>query len=302
MGTKHSINQQNQNQKEIIKEPLEINTNRLDEFKLESISDEDYKDVEEKITKMTGFKPYYAMEVKLNKEQKPIDGTYYQFNKGCICYTLINNGWIDEQYIPDSMKYYKNHNYKEDKRDDTDFLRRCISIIDLSQLWVNVGGDVPFWEIDLDEVRRKVYLVLKDYFNEPKTPTMQLVGAMTRQNKDYFYSIGNAPVKFIPLRDKINDNPCLKNAIDLGIVQKRDIVKFGRHCFIFDEVFEEDSKKFYSFHDSLSYFFPAKKPEYENVVCNKKKGFIFAREDAKLININNDDEYDIGIVYVIANN
>ena len=216
---------------------------KLENFKLYTISEDIYQEVEEQIIKMTGFKPYGPMKIKLNEKQKPIDGTYYQFNKGCICYTLINNGWIDEEFIPDSMKYYKNHNYREDKRNDQDFLRRIMSIIDLSQLWVNIGGKCPFVEIDLEEVRKRCYLVLKDYFDKPTTGIMQSVGAMTRQNKDYVDLIGDINVKFFSLREKLNNNPCIKNAIDSGIIKKRDIIKCGRHCFIFDEVFEEDSKK-----------------------------------------------------------
>ena len=57
---------------------------KLADFKLETISDEVYEEVEEKIEEMAGFKSYYAMKIKLNDVQKPIDGTYYQFNKGCI--------------------------------------------------------------------------------------------------------------------------------------------------------------------------------------------------------------------------
>lgn len=272
---------------------------KLENFKLYTISEDIYQEVEEQIIKMTGFKPYGPMKIKLNEKQKPIDGTYYQFNKGCICYSLINNGWIDEEFIPDSMKYYKNHNYKEDKRNDQDFLRRIMSIIDLSQLWVNIGGKCPFVEIDLEEVRKRCYLVLKDYFDKPTTGIMQSVGAMTRQNKDYVDLIGDINVKFFSLREKLNNNPCIKNAIDSGIIKKRDIIKCGRHCFIFDEVFEEDSKKKYSFHDSLSYFFPAKNDKYNNCECNKKKGFIFASEDTKLINTIDNDEMIIGVFTVV---
>ena len=294
MGSKNSKSQKTQE----IKVIKVINSNLLEDFKLDSISEADYKYVEEKIEEMTGFKSYYPMEVKLNNVQKPIEGTYYQYNRGCICYALINDGWIDEQYIPDSLKYYKNHNYQEDKKNDTDFLRRCLSIIDLSQLWVNIGGDFPFLEIDVDEVRRKVYLILNDYFKEPKTSTLELLDIMTFQNKDFYDSIGNIPIKYIPLKEKLKENPCLKNAIDTGIIKKRDIVKFGRHCFVFDEVFEEDSKKIYSFQDSLSYFYPSKNPNYNNCECDKKKGFIFAGEDARLINIINNEEIEVGIVYI----
>ena len=273
-------------------------------FKFPEISFDVYELVQNKITEMTGFKPYNQMKIDLNKIQKEIKGTYFQYNKGCIIYALINNGWIDEQYIPDSMKFYKDHNHWEDQKNDTDFLRKCMSVIDLAQLWVNIGGDCPYLEIDLNEVRKRIYLVLKDYFDTPSTEIMKKVASMTFQTKDYYELIGKINIKYTPLMELINDNPCIKKGIDENIIKKRDMIKFGRHCFIYDETFEEDGKQIYSFQDSLSYFHRGRlnrrpNPNYENCECDGKKGFVFASEDSPLINVKNTEEFEIGILSVI---
>lgn len=273
-------------------------------FKFPEISFDVYEFVQNKITEMTGFKPYNQMKIDLNKIQKEIKGTYFQYNKGCIIYALINNGWIDEQYIPDSMKFYKDHNHWEDQKNDTDFLRKCMSVIDLAQLWVNIGGDCPYLEIDLNEVRKRIYLVLKDYFDTPSTEIMKKVASMTFQTKDYYELIGKINIKYTPLMELIKDNPCIKKGIDENIIKKRDMIKFGRHCFIYDETFEEDGKQIYSFQDSLSYFHRGRlnrrpNPNYEKCECDGKKGFVFASEDSPLINVKNTEEFEIGILSVI---
>ena len=273
-------------------------------FKLPKISIEVYEIVQNQIKQITGFNPYNQRKIKLNKTPKEIKGTYFQYNKGCIIYALINNGWIDEQYIPDSMKFYKDHNHWEDHLDDADFLKRILSVIDLSQLWVNIGGECPYLELNLNEVRKRVYLVLKDYFDKPNTEIIKKVAQMSFQTKDYYELIGKINLKYTPLMALIKDNPCIKKGIDENIIKKRDMIKFGRHCFIYDETFEEDSKKIYSFQDSLSYFHRGKKnkkpnPNYENCECDKKKGFVFAHEDSPLINVNNTKEMEIGILSVI---
>lgn len=273
-------------------------------FKFPEISFDVYESVQNKIREMTGFKPYNQMKIDLNKIQKEIKGTYFQYNKGCIIYALINNGWIDEQYIPDSMKFYKDHNHWEDQKNDTDFLRKCMSVIDLAQLWVNIGGDCPYLEIDLNEVRKRIYLVLKDYFDTPSTDIMKKVASMTFQTKDYYELIGKINIKYTPLMELIKDNPCIKKGIDENIIKKRDMIKFGRHCFIYDETFEEDGKQIYSFQDSLSYFHRGRlnrrpNPNYEKCECDGKKGFVFASEDSPLINVKNTEEFEIGILSVI---
>lgn len=287
---------------EIKKKKLEQeNKVNLKKYTLPVISNEDYKFVEQKIQETTGFKPYYSSRIKLNKNQKKIEGTYFQYNKGCILYALINNGWLDEQYVPDSMKFYKDHNHREDERNPTNLLRKSMSIIDLAQLWVNIGGKCPYLEIDLKEAKNRIYLVLKEYFADPdkNKELMKKVSSMTWQNKDYFELVGDINIKRTPLMEIIENNPCIKNGIDSNIIKQDDIIKFGRHCFIFDKVFEENSNKIYSFHDSLSYFFTNKHENYNNAECNKVKGYIYAHEDTKLININNTLDMDIAIVTIL---
>ena len=278
-------------------------SSKLKIFNLPKISDELYEEIEQKIEAFTGFRSYKPMQIEFNKIKQEIKGTYFQYNKGCVLYSLINCGWIDESLVPDSMKYYKDHTHKEDKRNNQDLLRKSMSILDLAQLWMNIGGKCPYLELSLKEVKKKIFLVLKEFFEsedeKKKTDLMKRVNLMTWQNKDYYDLIYNIKVKFTPLKELLNDNPCLKNGIDTGVIKKRDIVKFGRHCFIYDETFAEEGKKVYSFQDSLAYFFPGKNLDYNNCVCNKKKGFIFAHEDTKLITTINSDEIVVGILSVI---
>ena len=78
---------------------------------------------------------------------------------------------------------------------------------------------------------------------------------MTWQNKDYFELIGKLNVKYTSLREKLKTNPYIKNGIEKNIIKNDDIIKFGRHLFIFEKIIEEGERKIYSFQDSLSYFF-----------------------------------------------
>ena len=39
------------------------------------------------------------------------------------------------------MKFYKDHNHKEDDQaQDISWLKRIMSLLDLAQLWMNIGG------------------------------------------------------------------------------------------------------------------------------------------------------------------
>ena len=259
----------------------------------------DYKEIEKKIENETGFKPYYPQKILLNKNKQKINGTYFQYNKGCILYVLINGGWIDEKYVPDSMKFYKDHTHCDDERNDINLLKRCMSIIDLAQLWINIGGNCPYLEIDIQEVRNRIFLILKDYFKNPNTELMKKVAYMTWQNKDYFELRGTINVKYTPLREILNVNPCIKKAINENIIKNGDLIKFGRHFIIFDKIVEEEQTKFYVFQDSLSYFFKKSSKIHNNCNFDKQKGYIYTQEDTKLINIDDNDEIEIGILEVI---
>ena len=273
---------------------------KLKDFEIPIIREDEYRQVEKKIEEVTGFKTYYPLKIKLNKTRNKINGTYFQYNKGCILYALINAGWVDEKLIPDSMKFYKDHNHQEDEINNTNILRRSMSIIDLAQLWMNLGGECPYLEIDLQEVKNKIFLVLQEYFQNPNDNLMKKIALMTWQNKDYFELIGKINVKYTPLREKLNINPCIKNAINQNIIKKDDLIKFGRHFINFEKIIEERDGKIYSFQDSLSYFFKKRPtPNHNNCECDKKKGFIFTQEDCRLINLNDDEQMDIGILEVV---
>ena len=117
---------------------------------------------EERLYKIAGFSPYKAYKVEFSKTKKKPDGIYFQYNNGCILYSIINIGYLDDKDIPSSMKYYKNHNYsKDDKAKYEDILKRILSLIDLAQLWINIGGIVPYKEkgkeIALEEIKNRVF-------------------------------------------------------------------------------------------------------------------------------------------------
>lgn len=274
--------------------------NKLEIFKLLKLDDKGFEEIEKIIETITGFKPYKAFKIELNKEKKKIQGTYFQYNKGCILYSLLNNGLIDEQFVPDSMKFYKDHNHKEDDQtQDISWLKRIMSLLDLAQLWMNIGGKCPYSELSIKEIKAKIFLVLKEYFKAPKLDLIKNIFYMTWQNIDYYDLLGDIKVKFFPLMDKIEKNPCIKNGIDKGIIKEGDIIKYGRHCFIFTKKFEENCQIIYSFQDSLSYFFKKDNKKHNNCECDKIKGFVFAHEDSCFINENNTKDYDVGILYVI---
>ena len=60
---------------------------------------------EERLYKMVGFEPYKAYKVEFRKTIKRPDGIYFQYNNGCVLYSLINIGYLDEVHIPSSLKY-----------------------------------------------------------------------------------------------------------------------------------------------------------------------------------------------------
>ena len=63
---------------------------------------------------------------------------------------------------------------------------------------------------------------------------------MALQNINYFSLLGNLNVKHFLLRQKINNNPNLKTAIDQNIIKQGDIVLTGTHFIIFNGIVEED--------------------------------------------------------------
>ena len=270
------------------------------------------KEVEEKIKIETGFETYRPMKIKLNKNKQKIEGTYNQYNRGCILYALLNNGYIDEKFIPDSVKYYKDHHHREEKYNNENLLKRTISLIDLAQLWINIGGQCPYLEIDLEEAKKRIYSFLNEFFDN-KSPEIEnekenikfmgKVFAMTWQSKDYFELLGNLEKNIkktlFTEMESIKDNPCIKNAIDNNIIKNRDIIKYGRHCFIFEKTFEENNKKKYVFQDSLAYFRQKTNDKNYEGCDYSQKGYILANEDSKFITLKDTKELEIGLVEVI---
>ena len=291
-GRSHTIENENE---------LENKTN-FNKYKIIEINTVDYENVKKKIGELTGFKFYEPQKLEINKTQNYITGTYFQSTKGCILYALINNGWVDENFIPDSMKYYKDHHHHEEENNEINLLKRSMSVIDLAQLWYNLGGNCVYSEIDLNEVRKRIFLVLKEYFEKPSLDIMVEVDYMTLQNIDYFQLIGNINVKYIPLRELLNENPCMKKGIEEGIIKNRSMVKFGRHFLIFDKIVQEGKDKIYYFQDSLSFLYGESPTEYHNnCEFDKIKGYIFAHEDSGIINVKDSDKMNIGILKVINN-
>ena len=124
---------------------------------------------------------------------------------------------------------------------------------------------------------------------------------MALQNINYFSLLGNLNVKHFLLRQKINNNPNLKTAIDQNIIKQGDIVLTGTHFIIFNGIVEEDSKKVYSFIDSLCFYYKLWKDDKLHNDCkiHEKEGIVNAFENSPLINTLDSDELKIGKLEII---
>ena len=262
---------------------------------------------EEKLYKMVGFQPYKSYKVEFSKEIKKPDGIYFQYNNGCVLYSLINIGYLDEKHIPDSMKFYKNHNYSQDEKTYKATLIRILSLIDLAQLWINLGGIVPYKEngkeISLEEVKNKVFDIIKKSIDkedkklEDIKPALKIVG----NNERFMTIIGNIPIKPIYLKDceysKDLDKLNLKSAIDKGYIKENDAVFCLNHFIVYKGIIIEDSKKYYVFHDSMTNVYKIKK--WESMEGSKifyDDGIIHSPEDSTLLNIEETNEKTVGIL------
>ena len=262
---------------------------------------------EEKLYKIVGFQPYKSYKVEFSKEIKKPDGIYFQYNNGCVLYSLINIGYLDEKHIPDSMKFYKNHNYSQDEKTYKATLIRILSLIDLAQLWINLGGIVPYKEngkeISLEEVKNKVFDIIKKSIDkedkklEDIKPALKIVG----NNERFMTIIGNIPIKPIYLKDceysKDLDKLNLKSAIDKGYIKENDAVFCLNHFIVYKGIIIEDSKKYYVFHDSMTNVYKIKK--WESMEGSKifyDDGIIHSPEDSTLLNIEETNEKTVGIL------
>ena len=266
-----------------------------------------YEEIEEKITIVTGFKIYHTFPVKLNKEKKKIKGLYFQFDRGCILYALINEGWVDEKFIPDSMKFYKNHTYTQDTRNfKYSLLIKLLSILDLAHLWTNLGGFSPYIEIDVDEAKRRIFKIIGRFFATDNSEELKKAYIMSRQKINYFTLIGNLNVKIVRFKDikEIKDNPTIKNAIEKKVIKEEDIIVVGYHFFSYNGIILENGIKAYSFTDSISNFYKTKKDEIlrkNNCIIYDDIGKISAFENCLLLNKEDSDEEMFGKLEIIDN-
>ena len=224
---------------------------------------------------------------------------YFQYDKGCILYALINEGWVDENNIPDSIKFYKNHTYAQDERTNDFLIRKIVSIVELAQLWINLGGYSPYFEIDFEEAKRRIYTVIGYYFINNEQSELKKALKMSLQNVHYYSLIGNINVKYFLLREKINNNPTLKNAIDHNLIIKGDILVTGNHFIIFNGIVDEDSKKAYSFIDSLSFIYKKDDQLHANCKIYGNEGIVNAFENSPLINTEDTDQLKIGKLEIL---
>ena len=262
---------------------------------------------EEKLYKIVGFNPYKPYKVEFSKTIKKPDGIYFQYNNGCVLYSLINIGYLDEKHIPDSMKFYKNHNYSQDEKTYKATLIRILSLIDLAQLWINLGGIVPYKEngkeISLEGVKNKVFDIIKKSIDkedkklEDIKPALKIVG----NNERFMTIIGNIPIKPIYLKDceysKDLDKLNLKSAIDKGYIKENESIFCLNHFIVYKGIIIEDSKKYYVFHDSMTNVYKIKK--WESMEGSKifyDNGIIHSPEDSALLNLEETNEKTVGIL------
>ena len=266
--------------------------------------------LEDKIYSLAGFKPYKSHTVEIQKNPKKPKGVYFQYNNGCILYSLINLGYINENDIPLSMKNYKSHTYFQDEKTHINLLKETLSLIDLAQLWINVGGESPYIKnnkiIPLEIIKNQVYDILKNYIesNDKKYEDVKPAFNIVKNHTRFASVIGKYPVRPLLLsqckfKDKIGKLN-LKNAIDKGFIVKGDIVFVLNHFIIFDGIIEENSKKYYMFIDSLTHLYErVKKESVEGCIVEYNKGIIKSPENGALINIEQTNEKSVGILELL---
>ena len=240
---------------------------------------------EERLYKLAGFVPYKPAKVEFSKTIKKPDGIYFQYNNGCVLYSLINIGYLDEKYIPSSMKFYKNHNYSQDEKTYEATLKRILSLIDLAQLWINLGGII---KKSIDNENRKL---------DDIKPALKIVG----NNERFMTIIGNIPIKPILLKDcdfaKNLEKLNLKSAIDNGYIKENDAVFCLNHFIVYRGIINENSKKLYVFHDSMTNVYKIKMWEsMKGSTIFFDDGIIHSPEDSNLLNLEETDEKTVGIL------
>ena len=113
--------------------------------------------------------------------------------------------------------------------------------------------------------------------------------------------IGNIPIKPILLKDcefsKNLDKLNLKSAIEKGYIKENDPVFSLNHFIVYKGIINEDSKKYYVFHDSMTNVYKIKM--WENMKDSKiffDDGIIHSPENSTLLNLEETDEKTVGIL------
>lgn len=285
---------------------VKISHNSNDDEEEDDEEEFNYEEIIKKVETITGFKTYKTFPVKLNKEQKKIKGIYYQNDRGCILYALINEGWVNEEDIPDSMKFYKNHTYTQDNRNfKHSILIKILSRLDLAHLWTNLGGLSPYVEIDVEEAKRRIYRIIGRYLESNNSEEIIKALRMSSQPVNYYTIIGNVNVKIMKFRDidEIKDKPTIKNAIDRGVIQKDDILGVGDHFFCYNGKVLENNKEAYSFIDSISNYYKKNKDKLREKDCviYENEGIVNAYDECLLLNIVDSDEKQIMKLIMLNN-
>lgn len=276
---------------------------------MEEISNEE---LESKLYSIAELTPYKAYKVEFRKEPIKPDGVYFQYNNGCVLYSLINLGYLNEDDIPSSIKHYKNHSYAKDEKTHKDFLIRVLSLLDLAQLWINLGGESPYKEketqkeIKFEKIKEDVYNILKKYVLSEEKKLEDVIPAfnIVKNHERFATIIGNISIKPVPLNEcefnKDLEKLNLKSAIDKGFIKENEIIFCLNHFIAFNKIIEEDSKKVYVFTDSLPIFYKKiKKEGGENCIIDEDNGIIKASENSGLINIELTDEKRVGILKLL---
>ena len=268
--------------------------------------------LENKIYSFAGLTPYKSYKVEFRDKPLKPDGVYFQYNYGCTLYTLINIGWVNEKDIPSSMKFYKNHTYAQDEKTHLIFLKRILSLLDLAHLWINLGGELPYKnknineKLTIEKLKEDIYNLLKDYIlsDEKKFEDVMPAYDIVKKQERFTECIGKIKIKPLLLSEcefgnkigKLN----LKNSIDNGFIKENDIVCCLNHYTVFKGIVEENMKKIYIFIDSFPiYYRKIKKEGGIGCLIDEVKGIIKADENSNLMNIEESTENKIGILKLL---
>ena len=183
-------------------------------------------------------------------------------------------------------------------------------MIDLAQLWINLGGIVPYKEngkeISLVEIKNKVFNIIKKSIDKEDKklddikPALKIVG----NHEKFSTKIGNIPVKPIHLKDcefsKDLEKLNLKSAIDKGYIKENESIFCLNHFIVYRGIIIKDSKKYYVFNDSMSNVYKIKKLEsMEGSTIFYDEGIIHSPDDSELLNLEDTNKKNVGILKLL---